>query len=184
MPRFLVAALKFIAIVFTPIAVIGFVISKLVISGDQYAAVLELLGSNSRPGSIEFFGADIQTISQLLDFCGAWSLPALVAFVFLGILGLVFSNDRIKSTWHVCLGLFFSFSIWAIFIAQSGQMFIDSIGSAISDLSALVIAAFLSELSDRLLSLTGLLALSFGVLALGFWYLANRRKARTLKSLN
>lgn len=184
MSKFLVAALKFVAIVFTPIAVIGFVISKHEISGDQYAAVLEILGNKSRPGAIQIFGADIQTISSLLDFFGTWSLPTLVAIAFLGVTALVFSKDRIASTWHICLGLFFSFGIWAIFLTQSRQVFTQSIGTTISDLSELVIAAFLSELSAGLLSLTGLLALFFGVLTLGFWFLANRRKASSLKSIN
>lgn len=184
MPRFIVATLKFIAIVFTPIAVIGFVISRREISGDQYAAVLEIFGNELRPGAIEIFGADIQTISTLMKFFGTWSLPALIVFVFLEVAGLVVSNNRLVAAWHICIGLFFSFGVWAIFLSRSHQAFTNSIGPAISDLSALVISAFVSELSAGLLSLTGLLALFFGILALGFWFLANRRKASSSKSLN
>jgi len=184
MPKFLVLALKFLAIVFSPIAVIGFAVSKREISGDQYAAVLEMFGNDSRPGAIEIFGADIQTVSSLLDFLGTWSLPALVATVCLGLAGLMFSKDRLTSTLHICLGLFISFGIWAIFLTRSRQAFTESIGSAISDLSALVISVYLSELSAELLNLTGLIALVFGALTLGFWVLANRRKASTRKPLN
>jgi len=184
MPRFIVATLKFIAIVFTPIAVIGFAVSKRKISGDQYSAVLEIFGNDSRSGAIEIFGTNIQTISTLLDFFGTWSLPALVAMSLSGFIALYFSKDRLKSTWRICLGLFFSFGVWAVFLSRSHQAFTNSIGPAISDLSALVISAFVSELSAGLLSLTGLLALFFGALALGFWFLANRRKASSPESLN
>ena len=184
MPKFFLLTQKIIAIVFTPLAVIGFAISKRDISGDQYTAVLEIFGNETRPGAIEIFGADIQTISALLDFLGTWSLPALVAIICLGVARLVFSNDRLASTFHICLGLFISFGVWAILITRSQQAFTESIGSAISELSALVISAYLSELSTGLLNLTGLLALFFGALALGFWALLNRRKASTRKPLN
>jgi len=184
MPRYLVATLKFIAIVFTPIAVIGFVISKRVISGDQYAAVLEIFGNESRPGAIEIFGADIQTISTLIKFFGTWSLPALAVFVFLEIAGLAVSKNRFVSAWHMCLGLFFSFGVWTIFLSKSLQAFTESVSPSVSDLSALVISVLVSELSAALLSLTGLLALFFGALALGFWFLANRRRSSATKSLN
>ena len=50
MPRFIVNLFKFIAIVFAPIAVIGFVVSKREISGNQYAAVLEVFGNGSVKG--------------------------------------------------------------------------------------------------------------------------------------
>ena len=184
MPRFLILALKFIAIVFTPIAALGFAVSKHEISGDQYAAVLEIFGNNSRPGAIEIFGANIQTVSSLLDVLGTWSLPVLIATCVLGIVGLSFSKDKLAAAIHICLGLFISFAVWVIFLTRSRQAFTEEIGSAISDLSALVIAAYLSELSAGLLNLTGLLALFFGALALGFWVLANRRKASTRKALN
>ena len=184
MSKFFLLALKLIAIAFAPLAVIGFVISKREISGDQYAAVLEIFGNGSRSGAIEIFGADIQTISSLLDFLGTWSLPALVAIVCLGIARLVFSNDRLASTFHICLGLFISFGIWAMLITRSQQAFTEEIGPALSDLAALVISAYLSELSAGLLNLIGLLALFFGALALGFWASLNRRKASTRKSLN
>jgi hypothetical protein len=46
-------------------------------------------------------------------------------------------------------------------------------------LSGIVIAAYLSELSARLLNLIGLLALLFGALALIFWLAMNRRKAHS-----
>ncbi len=184
MSKFLLLALKFFAIVFAPIAVMGFAVSKREISGDQYAAVLEIFGNNSRPGAIEIFGADIQTISSLLDFLGTWSLPALVTIVCLGVARLVFSTDRLASTFHICLGLFISFGICAMLITRSQQAFTESIGSAISELSAVVISAYLSELSAGLLDLTGLLALFFGALTLGFWALINRRKASTRKALN
>jgi hypothetical protein len=52
------------------------------------------------------------------------------------------------------------------------------LGSAISDLSAFVIATFLAELSAELLNLTGLLALLFGTLALVTWFIGKRRKVR------
>lgn len=184
MSKFLLLALKFIAIVLAPIAVIGFSVSKREISGDQYVAALELFGNDSRSGAIEIFGADIQTVSTLLNFLGTWSLPAIMAIICLGIAMLVFSNDRLASTFHVCLGLFISFGIWAIVMTRSWQAFTESIGPAISDLSAFVISAYLSELSAGLLNLTGLLALFFGALALAFWALLNRRKASTRKPLN
>jgi hypothetical protein len=184
MSKFFLLALKLIAIAFAPLAVIGFVISKREISGDQYAAVLEIFGNGSRSGAIEIFGADIQTVSSLLDFLGTWSLPALVAIVCLGVAGLVFTNDRLTSTFHISLGLFISFGVWAILITRSQQAFTEEIGPAISGLAAFVISAYLSELSAGLLNLTGLLALFFGALAMGFWVAVNRRKASTRKSLN
>lgn len=184
MSKFFLLAVKLIAIAFAPLAVIGFVVSKREISGDQYAAVLEIFGNGSRSGAIEIFGADIQTVSSLLDFLGTWSLPALVAIVCLGIARLVFSNDRLASTFHICLGLFISFGIWAMLITQSQQAFTEEIGPALSDLAALVISAYLSELSAGLLNLIGLLALFYGALALGFWASLNRRKASTRKPLN
>lgn len=184
MSKFLLLALKFTAIMFAPITVIGFAVSKREISGDQYVAALELFGNDSRSGAIEIFGADIQTVSTLLNFLGTWSLPVLIATCVLGIVGLSFSKDKLVAAIHICLGLFVSFAVWVIFLTRSRQAFTEEIGSAISDLSALVIAAYLSELSAGLLNLTGLLALFFGALALGFWVLANRRKASTRKALN
>ena len=184
MSKFFLLAVKLIAIAFAPLAVIGFVISKREISGDQYAAVLEIFGNGSRSGAIEIFGADIQTVSSLLDILGTWSLPALVAIVCLGVAGLVFTNDRLTSTFHICLGMFISFGVWAILITRSQQAFTEEIGPAISGLAAFVISAYLSDLSAGLLNLTGLLALFFGVLAMGFWIAVNRRKASTRKSLN
>ncbi len=184
MPRFIVATLKFIAIVFTPIAVIGFAVSKRKISGDQYSAVLEIFGNDSRPGAIEIFGTNIQTISTLLNFFGTWSLPALVAMSLSGFIALYFSKDRLKSTWRICLGLFFSFGIWALFLTQSRAAFTEFLSTSISDLSAVVIAAYLSELSAELLNLTGMLALLFGALGFGFWALAHRRKVSATKALN
>jgi len=184
MSRFLAGALKLIAIVFTPIAVMGLVISKRAISGDQYAAVLEIFGNASRPGAIEIFGADIQTVSSLLDFFGAWSLPALVVIALLAISALAISNDKLRSSFQFCLGLFFSFGLWVIFLTQSNQRFSSYIGSAISDLAALVIATYLAELSAELLNLIGLLTLVFGSLAIGFWLLLNRRKTISSKTLN
>ena len=184
MSRFLAGALKLIAIVFTPIAVMGLVISKRAISGDQYAAVLEVFGNASRPGAIEIFGADIQTVSSLLDFFGAWSLPALVVIALLAISALAISNDKLRSSFLFCLGLFFSFGLWVIFLTQSNQRFSSYIGSAISDLSALVIAAYLSELSAELLNLIGLLTLVFGLLSIGLWLLLTRRKTSDSQTLN
>ena len=184
MAKFFVFALKAIAITFTPIAVIGFVVSEQTISGDQYAAVMEILGSENYPGAIEIFGADTQTISALLDFLEAWSLPLLLLMGILGVLGLNFSKDRLVATFYICLGLFFSFGLWALFLSRSHEAFTEFIGSAISDLSALVMAAFLSELSAKLLNLTGLLALLFAALAFGFWLASNRRKVRGRNSLN
>ena len=70
------------------------------------------------------------------------------------------------------------------FLSRSHEAFTEFIGSAISDLSALVMAAFLSELSAKLLNLTGLLALLFAALAFGFWLASNRRKVRGRNSLN
>jgi hypothetical protein len=97
---------------------------------------------------------------------------------------LALSKDKLRATWHICLGLFFSFGVWAVLLTRSRQAFTDLIGSEISDLSAIVIAAFLSELSARLMNLTGLLALLFGSLALLLWLLVNRRKAQSSKALN
>lgn len=184
MPRFLAGILKLIAIVFTPIAVMGLVISKRAITGDQYAASLEIFGNASRPGAVEIFGADIQTVSSLLDFFGAWSLPALVAFALLGISALALSNDRLRSSFQFCLGLFFSFGLWVILLTQSNQRFSIFAGGAISDLSALVIATYLAELRAELMNLLGLLTLVFGILAIGFWLLLTRRKTAPSKSLN
>ena len=177
MPRFVAFTLKIIAIIFAPIAIVGLIVSKQTISGDQYVAVLEVLGSSTAPGAIEVFGADIQTLSSLLNFFQAWSLPALIAIVALGTIGLALSKDKLRATWHICLGLFFSFGIWAVLLTRSQQAFTDFIGSEISDLSGIVIATYLSELSAKLLNLIGLLALLFGALALVFWIAVNRRKA-------
>jgi hypothetical protein len=184
MPRFIVLALKVIAIIFAPIAILGLIVSRQAVSGDQYVAVLEIIGTNSKPGAIEIFGADIQTVASLLNFFEAWSLPALIAMVALAIIGLALSEDKLRATWHICLGLFFSFGIWAAFLSQSRQAFTDVIGSEISDLSGIVIAAYLSELSAKLLNLIGLLALLFGALAFIFWIAVNRRKARSSYALN
>jgi len=184
MPRVFVTAFKFIAIVFAPIAVIGFVISRREISGDQYAAVLEIFGNDSQPGAVEIFGADVQTISSLLTFLGIWSLPALVATALLGATGLFLSKERLVSTWHICLGMFFSFGVWAIFLSRSSEAFTEFVSANISQLSALVIAAYLADLSAHLLNLTGLLALLFGFLSFAFWVLAKRRTARLPKALN
>jgi len=173
----LLASLKMIAILFTPVTIIGFEISRQEISGDQYAAALEVFGSETRPGAIEVFGVHIQTLSSLFDFFQSWSLNALVAVICLGIFGLALSGDRLKATWHFCLGLFVSFGIWAVFFTRSQRAFSEFIGSAVSDLSAQVIAKYLSDLSAKLLSLTGTLALLFGLLALILWALINRRKA-------
>lgn len=179
MPRFVAFTLKIIAIIFTPIAIVGLIVSKQAVSGDQYVAVLEILGSSSAPGAIEVFGADIQTLSSLLDFFEAWSLPTLMAMVVLGIIGLALSRDKLRATWHICLGLFFSFGVWVLLLNRSQQAFTDSIGSELSGLSGIVIAAYLSELSAKLLNLIGLLSLLFGVLALLFWFALNRRKAHS-----
>ena len=178
MAKIFVFTLKALAIIFTPIAVIGFMVSRQVISGDQYAAVMEILGSENSPGAIEIFGADTQTISGLLDFLEAWSFPLLLLMGILGTLGLIFSKDKLEATFRICLGLFFSFGVWALFLSRSRQAFTEFIGSAISDLSASVMAAFLSELSAKLLNVTGLLALLFAALAFGFWLATNRRKSR------
>jgi hypothetical protein len=51
-------------------------------------------------------------------------------------------------------------------------------------LSAIVIAAYLSELSAKLLNLIGSLALLFGVLALLTWLPVRSRKAQSSKPLN
>jgi hypothetical protein len=80
--------------------------------------------------------------------------------------------------------LFFSFGLWAVLLTRSQQTFAETIGSEISNLSGIVIAAYLSELSARLLNLIGQLALLFGALALIFWLAVNRRKARSSKALN
>jgi hypothetical protein len=85
---------------------------------------------------------------------------------------------------QICLGLFFSFGVWAVFLTRSRQAFEETIGSAISDLSALVIATFLSEVSSDLLNLTGFVAILFGSLALGLWIQINRRKATSSKANN
>ena len=176
MPRIIVFSLKAIAILFIPIAVIGLVISRKEISGDQYVAVLEILGTASSPGAIEVFGADIQTVSALLNFLQVWSFPVLLTVGVLGFFGLIFSKDKLKATRHICLGLFFSFGIWAILLTRSNQAFNELLGSVISDLSAFVIATFLAELSAQLLNLTGLLALLFGTLAIVAWVIGKRRK--------
>ena len=178
MPRFIVLTLKVIAIIFAPIAILGLVVSRQAVSGDQYVAVLEIIGTNSKPGAIEIFGADIQTVASLLNFFQAWSLPVLLLIIALGFISLILSKDKLKATTHFCLGMFFSFGIWAAFLSQSRQAFTNVIGSEISDLSSVVIAAYLSELSSKLLNLTGLLALMFGALAIIFWLLASRRKAQ------
>ena len=82
------------------------------------------------------------------------------------------------------LTLFFSFGIWALFLTQSRAAFTEFLSTSISDLSAVVIAAYLSELSAELLNLTGMLALLFGALGFGFWALAHRRKVSATKALN
>ena len=184
MPRFVVTFLKVIAVLFAPIALIGLVVARQEVSGDQYVAVMEIIGSDSQPGAIEIFGADMQTLTALLNFFQAWSLPVLITIVALGIIGLSLSKDRLKATSQVCLGMFFSFGLWAAFLSQSRQAFTNVIGSEISDLSAIVIAAYLAELSAKLLNLTGILSLAFGVLALALWSVVSRRKSRTNKVPN
>jgi hypothetical protein len=184
MPRLFAVTLKLVAVFFAPIAIIGLVIARQEVSGDQYVAVLEIVGSDSQPGVIEIFGADIQTLTSLLNFFQVWSLPSLIAIVVLGVMGLALSKDKLRATWHICLGLFFSFGVWAVLFTRSRQAFTDLIGSEISDLSAIVIAAYLSELSTRLMNLTGLLALLFGSLALLLWLPVNRRKAQSRTALN
>lgn len=170
--------LKLMAVLLAPITLIGYVIARQEVTGDQYVAVLELIGSSSQPGAIEIFGADMQTLTLILNFFQTWSLPALIAIVALGIIGLVLSNDKLRATWHIFLGLFFAFGLWAVLLTRSREAFTDFLGTEISDLSAIVIAAYLSELSAKLLNLTGLLALIFGVLALLTWLQANRRNAK------
>lgn len=184
MPRLIVNLFKFIAIVFAPIAVIGFEISKREISGNQYAAVLEVFGNGSVPGAIQIFGADIHTISSILNLLETWSLPALIATAIFGITGLVFSSERLVTTWHICLGMFFSFGVWTMFLIRSREAFAEFVGANISELSAQVIADYLSELSASLLNLTGLLALFFGFMSFAFWVLAKRRTADSPKALN
>lgn len=184
MPRFIAVTLKFIAVLLAPIALIGFVVARQEVTGDQYVAVLEIIGSSSQPGAIEIFGADMQTLTSILNFFQAWSLPALIAIVALGMIGLALSKDKLRATWHIFLGLFFSFGLWAVLLTRSRQAFTDFLGSEISDLSAIVIAAYLSDLSAKLLNLIGLLALLFGVLALLTWLPARRLKARSSKPLN
>jgi hypothetical protein len=92
---------------------------------------------------------------------------------------LALSKDKLRATWHICLGLFFSFGVWVVLLTRSQQAFTDSIGSELSGLSGIVIAAYLAELSAKLLNLIGLLSLLFGVLALLFWFALNRRKAHS-----
>jgi hypothetical protein len=184
MPRFFAVTLKLIAVLLAPIALIGLVVARQEVTGDQYVAVLEIIGSSTQPGAIEIFGADMQTLTSILNFFQAWSLPALIAIVALGIIGLALSKDKLRATWHIFLGLFFSFGVWAALLTRSRQAFSDFLGSEISDLSAIVIAAYLSELSAKLLNLTGLLALLFGALALFAWLLINRRKAQSNPALN
>jgi hypothetical protein len=184
MSRFLVLIVKLIAIALTPIAVIGFVVSKRAISGDQYVAALELFGNASRRGAFQIFSADISTISSVLNFFETWSLPVLLAIVLVGIALVVISKNRVDSTWHICLGLFISFGIWAVGLTRMRQMFNEIVGSTLSGLSARVINAYLSKLCADLLNLTGLLALIFGAITLGFWVLANRRKVSASKLLN
>jgi hypothetical protein len=174
----LASTFKLLAILLAPLAVIGFVISQQVISGNEYVAVLEILGSNTEPGAIEIFGADINTISALLDFFETWSLPLLLALASYGILGLSLSKNKLQTSFRLFLGLFFSFGFWALLLSRTVEIFTNFIGPDISDLSALVIAQFLSELSNGLLNLTGLLALVCGSLALGLWLIGNRRKVR------
>jgi hypothetical protein len=184
MPRVIAVTLKLIAVLLTPIALIGFVVARQEVTGDQYVAVLEIIGSSSQPGAIEIFGADMQTLTSILNFFQAWSLPALIAIVALGMIGLALSKDKLRATWHIFLGLFFSFGLWAVLLTRSRQAFTDFLGSEISDLSAIVIAAYLSELSAKLLNLIGSLALLFGVLALLTWLPVRSRKAQSSKPLN
>lgn len=179
MPKSIALVLKFIAIVATPVTVIGFAISRREVSGDEYVAMLEILGTNANPGAIEIFGADIQTVSALLSFLQTWSLPLLLVVVALGLLGLVLSSDKLRATLQICIGLFFSFGLWAIFLTRSSNAVTNYVDSVISDLAALVISGYVAELSAELLNLTGLFALFFGALAIIIWLIENRRKARS-----
>jgi hypothetical protein len=171
--------LNIIAVILVPVAFVGFVTSQQVISGDQYVAVLEILGSSALPGLVEIFGADIKTVAAFLDFFETWSLPLLLTIAAYGIFGFTVSKDRVRASFQTCLGLFFSFGFWALLFSQALEIFTRFIGEDISDLSALIIAQFLTALSSKLLTLTGLLALVFGGLALGLWLIGNRRKARS-----
>jgi hypothetical protein len=184
MPRFVAVLLKALTVLLAPIALIGLVVSRQVISGNEYVAVLEIIGSESRPGAVEILGADIQTLAAVLNFFQAWSVPVLIAIVALGIIGLALSKDKLRATSQVCLGMFFSFGLWAAFISQSRQVVTDVIGTELTDLSSIVIAAYLSELSSKLLNLTGLLSLAFGALAIISWPMARRRKSRISEALN
>jgi hypothetical protein len=96
MPRFIVLTLKVIAIIFAPIAILGLIVSRQAVSGDQYVAVLEIIGTNSKPGAIEIFGADIQTVASLLNFFQAWSLPVLLLIIALGFISLILSKDKLR----------------------------------------------------------------------------------------
>lgn len=184
MTRFFAFALKAIAIFFAPIAVAGFVVSRQAISGDQYAAVIEIIGTNEKPGAIQIFGLETSALSKLIDFLDAWSLPIMLAVGVLGILGLIFSGDKLRATFHVCAGLFVSFGAWALLFTRSSQAFTEFVGSQISDLSAMVMAAFLAELSAKLLNVSGQLALMFAGLAFGFWLASRRRKAHSENPFN
>jgi hypothetical protein len=184
MPKIFAVTLKVIAVLFASIALIGFVGARQEVSGDQYVAVLEIIGSDTQPGAVEIFGADVQTLAAVLDFFQAWSLTLLIVIVALGIIGLSLSKDKLRAASQVCLGMFFTFGLWAALLTQSRQAFTNVVGSEISDLSSIVIAAYLSDLSSKLLNLTGLISLTFGALALTLWSVANSRRARARKALN
>jgi uncharacterized membrane protein len=177
MRRSVAFLLRAVTILVLPIAVISLIISRKAVTGNEYAAVVEILGTNNAPGAIQIFGADTQTISNILDWIDTWSLALLVSAIAIALAAFLLSNDRIRAGRQLSLGLFFTFGIWSVIINKSNDVFTAAIGDSISDLSAVVIATYLAALSQSLLNLIGGLALVFGIVALGLWLFGARRDA-------
>ena len=177
MTRFIALVLKGITIFVIPIAVILIAISRKAVTGNEYAAVVEILGTTNVPGAIQIFGVDTETISHILDWIDTWSLALLLGTLAIATASLVLSKDRLRTSSQLSLGLFFTFGIWSVIINKSNDVFTAAIGDSISDLSAVVIATYLAALSQSLLNLIGGLALVFGIVALGLWLFGARRDA-------
>ncbi len=175
MKRTVALILKMLTILILPIAVVSLVISRKSVTGNEYAAVVEILGTGNKPGALQIFSADTQTVSNILDWMDTWSLALLVAVIALALTAFLLSKDRIRACRQLSLGLFFSFGISFLAINKSNDVFISAISDSVSDISAIVMATYLAALSNSLLNLIGGLALFFALTALAMWLVGSRR---------
>ena len=184
MLNFVSVILRTFVIFFIPVAAVLSVASRQAITGDQYAAVREIVGTEDKPGSVELLGTDIRRVAYIFDFIQTWSAPVLVVMLLLVTLGLLTSTDKLRAVTHIFLGLFFSFGFWTVILTQSYEMFNNSVGPSVSQTAGNVLSAYLLIMIRDLVNFTGLTTLLFGLLALGLWVAMNRRQANTNNFLN